>query len=129
MKLLNKAAFAEAQEAKHEDVPVPQLDGMLRMRAMSGAARDEFQEYMRSFGEGPRPTSAIHAALLVQTCVEESGEPMFTMEDLELVRGKSAAAIDVMAAAAMRINGLGVHAVADAAKNSGSDQSDDSGSD
>lgn len=128
MKLLNRAAFLAANDLGHEDVPVPPLGGMVRIRILSGAARDDFQEYMRSFGDEPRPTSAVHAALLVQTCVEESGEPMFTMEDLELVRGKSAAAIDVMAAAAMRINGLGAHAVSDAAKNSESDQSDDSGS-
>jgi hypothetical protein len=129
MKLLNKAAFLAANDLAHEDVPVPQLGGSVRIRVMTGAARDDFQEYMRSFGEGPRPTTAIHAALLVQTCIEESGEPMFTMDDIELVRGKSVAAIETMAAAAMRINGLGVQAVDEAAKNSESDQSDDSGSD
>ena len=128
MKLLNKAAFLAAADLAHEDVPVPQLGGSVRIRVMSGAARDAFQEYMRSFGEEPRPTSAVHAALLVQTCIEESGEPMFTMDEIELLRGTSAAATEVMAAAAMRINGLGVHAVDETAKNSESDQSDDSGS-
>ncbi|KQQ89928.1 hypothetical protein [Massilia sp. Leaf139] len=128
MKLLNKAAFFAAHDVRHEDVPVPQLDGAVRIRVMSGAARDAFQEYMRSFGDEPRPASAVHAALLVHTCIDEAGEPMFTMDDLDQLRTKSSAALDLMAAAAMRINGLGAAAVPDAEKNSASDQSDDSGS-
>jgi hypothetical protein len=117
MKLLDKAAFFAAEDLKHEDVPVPQLGGSVRIRVMTGAARDAFNEYMQSFGDSKRPASAINAALLVQTCVDESGAPMFTMDEIDMVRDKSAAALDVMAAAAMRINGLGISAADDAAKN------------
>lgn len=128
-KLLNKAAFFAADDLIHEDVPVPQLGGSVRIRVMTGAARDEFNDYIRSFAEEKRPPSAVNAALLVQTCIDESGAPMFDMEDIDMLRDKSAAALDVLAAAAMRINGLGATAVDDAAKNSASGQSDDSGSD
>lgn len=129
MKILSRAEILAAPDARHEDVPVPQLGGMVRMRVMSGAARDDFNAYLKSFGDDERPPSAVSAALLIQICVDDAGEPIFTMDDIDQLRAKSAAALDVMAAAAMRINGLGVHAVSDAAKNSESDQSDDSGSD
>ena len=117
MKLLNKAAFFAADDLKHEDVPVPQLGGMVRIRVMTGAARDAFNEYLQSFGEEKRPASAVNAALLVQTCIDEEGAPMFTMDEIEMLRDKSAAALDVLTEAAMRLNGLGVKAVEDAAKN------------
>lgn len=129
MKLLDRAAFFAAEDSKFEDVPVPQLGGMVRIRVLSGEARDAFNAYIKSFGDEPRQASAINAALLVQTCIEESGEPMFTLEDIDAIRKKSVGALDVMAAAAMRINGMGVEAVPEAEKNSESDQSDDSGSD
>lgn len=128
MKLLDRAGFFAAEDSKFEDVPVPQLGGMVRMRVLSGAARDDFNAYLKSFGDEPRPPSAVSAALLVQICIDDAGQPMFTMDDIELLRAKSAAALDVMATAAMRINGMGEAAVSDAEKNSGSDQSDDSGS-
>lgn len=129
MKLLNRAAFFEAEDAKYEDVPVPQLGGSVRIRVLSGTARDAFNEYIRSDDGGKKPASATGAALLVATCIDESGEPMFTMDDIDDIREKSAAALDVMAAAAMRINGMGTAAVSNAVKNSASGQSDDSGSD
>lgn len=117
MALLSKEAFFAAEDLKHEDVEVPQLGGSVRIRVMTGAARDAFNEYMQSFGDDKRPASAIHAALLVQTCIDESGAPMFTMDEIDMLRDKSAVAIDVIAAAAMRINGLGIKAADEAAKN------------
>jgi len=117
MKLLNKAAFFAANDLKHEDVPVPQLGGMVRIRVMTGAARDAFNEYVQSFQDDKRPASAINAALLVQTCIDEDGAPMFTMDEIEMLRDKSAAALDTMTEAAIRLNGLGIKAADDAAKN------------
>lgn len=128
MKLLNREAFFEAEDAKYEDVPVPQLGGSVRIRVLSGAARDAFNEYIRPADGEKKPSSAGGAALLVATCIDESGEPMFTMEDIERIRAKSAAALDILAAAAMRINGMGAAAVSEAVKNSASSQSEDSGS-
>jgi hypothetical protein len=117
MKLLNKDTFFAAEDLKHEDVEVPQLGGAVRIRVMTGSARDAFNEYIQSFGDEKRPASAINAALLVQTCIDESGAPMFAMDEIDMLRDKSAAALDVLALAAMRINGLGVTAADDAAKN------------
>lgn len=118
MTLLDRAAFFAAEDAKHEDIPVPQLGGSIRIRVLSGAARDAFNEYVRTDDDGARkPASATGAALLVATCINADGEPMFSMEDIDLIREKSAAALDVLAAAAMRINGMGAKAEEDAAKN------------
>lgn len=127
MALLTRAAFFDAQDLKHEDVEVPQLGGSVRIRMMTGAERDEFREHMATFENGV-PVSTMSAALLVQTCIDESGARMFSMEEIDQLREKSAVALDTMAKVAMRLNGLGNAAVADAAKNSESGQSGDSGS-
>lgn len=128
MALLNKLAILGIDDLKHEDVEVPAWGGSVRVRVMTGTERDEFREYMATFADGV-PVSTLSAALLVQTCIDESGARLFSMDEMEQLREKSAAALDALANVAMRLNGLGNAAVADAAKNSVSGQSDDSGSD
>lgn len=127
MKLLNKSAILGAKDLKHEDVPVPEWGGSVRVRVMTGAERDEFRNAIAS-DEGHAPIGKVSAALLVATCIDEAGERLFSVEDMAALQEKSAASLDGLATVAMRLNGLGGSAVQDAVKNSTSDQSDDSGS-
>lgn len=126
MNLLNKSAILSSPDLKHEDVPVPQWGGTVRVRTMTGMERDEFRTSIS--GEGGIPVGKFAAALLVACLVDESGQRLFTADDMEALQRKSAASLDAPAAVAMRLNGLGGSAVEAAAKNSGSGQSADSGS-
>jgi hypothetical protein len=126
MGLLSKAAILSAEDLQHEDVPVPQWGGTVRVRVMNGVERDEFRALMAS--DEPIPVGRFAAALLAATCVDESGQRLFSMDDIEALQAKSAASLDAPAAAAMRLNRLAATAVEDAAKNSASGQSGDSGS-
>lgn len=126
MKLLNKKAILAADDLKHEDVDVPQWGGTVRVRMMTGAERDEFRTSIAS-GDGI-PVGRFSVALLAATLIDEKGARLFTMEDIDQLAEKSAESIDKPAAVAMRLNGLGGTSTEDAAKNSASDQSDDSGS-
>jgi hypothetical protein len=128
MGLLSKSAILGAQDLKHEDVPVPQWGGTVRVRVMNGIERDEFRAAIAS-ESGSVPVGQFSAALLAATCVDENGARLFTMEDIKALQAKSATSLDAPAAAAMRLNGLGNTAVEAAAKNSASGQSGDSGSD
>lgn len=127
MKLLNKAAILGVEDLKHEDVPVPAWGGTVRVRMMTGAERDEWRGAISGGEDKPAP-GQMAAALLAATCVDESGARLFTIEDMDVLLEKSAAALDILTEVAMRLNGLGGSAVSDAAKNSVSTQSDDSGS-
>jgi len=127
MGLLNKSAILGASDLKHEDVPVSQWGGSVRVRTMTGIERDEFRAAIAS--EGGIPVGKFSAALLAATIVDESGVRLFTVDDMAALQAKSAAALDAPAVVAMRLNGLGGSAVEDAVKNSGSGQSGDSGSD
>jgi hypothetical protein len=127
MSLLTKSAILGAHDLKHEDIEVPQWGGSVRVRVMTGFERDEFRASIATDGE-TLPVGKFSAALLAATCIDEAGNRLFTMDDVEALQAKSAASIDAPAAAAMRLNGLGGKAVEVAAKNSESDQSGDSGS-
>lgn len=126
-KILNRAEILGVDDLSFEDVPVPQWGGSVRVREMTGAERDEFHAAINA--EGGRVPGKISAAVLVATCVDGDGNRMFTMEDMDIIRAKGAASLDVLSAVAVRINKLGAAAVDDAEKNSESDQSGDSGSD
>lgn len=126
MALLNKAAILGAEDLKHEDVEVPAWGGTVRVRAMTGAERDEFRAAIQS--EDGVPVGKFSVALLAATLIDEAGARLFTMEELDQLAEKSAVSIDKPAAVAMRLNGLGGGAIEEATKNSESGQSDDSGS-
>lgn len=129
MGLLSKSAILGAQDLPHEDVPVPAWGGTVRVRTMTGAERDAFRASVAAAeGESGVPIGQFSAALLVATCVDESGACLFTASDMAALQAKSAAALDAPAAVAMRLNGLGANAVQAAEKNSVSGQSEDSGS-
>lgn len=124
--LLSKLAILGAADLKHEDLPVPAWGGTVRIRAMTGMERDAFRTSIAS--EAGVPVGRFSAALLAATIVDELGVRLFTVDDIEALQAKSAASLDGPAEVAMRLNGLGAKSGPDAAKNSGSDQSGDSGS-
>jgi len=126
-KLLKRADVLAAADLAHEDVPVPAWGGSVRVRMMTGTERDEFRQIAAQYEDGI-PPARFAAALLALSCVDEDGERMFTLDDLEALEGKSAGSVDIPAAVSMRLNGFGAQAMAAAEKNSASGQSDDSGS-
>lgn len=127
MKLLKKAEILGAEDLKHEDVPVPAWGGTVRVRMMTGTERDEFREMAAQHEDGI-PPARFAALLLALTCIDETGERVFTLDDLEALERKAAGSVDVPAAVSMRLNGFGAQALAAAEKNSVSGQSEDSGS-
>jgi hypothetical protein len=126
MGLLTKLAILGAADLKHEDVAVPAWGGTVRVRMMNGLERDEFRAAIGE--EGAIPVGRFSAALLAAACIDEKGVRLFTMADMEALQAKSARSLDAPAAVAMRLNGLGGAAFEEAAKNSESGQSGDSGS-
>lgn len=127
MNLLSKSAILQAEDLVHEDVPVPRWGGAVRVRMMTGLERDQFRAAIAAENGGVS-VGKFAAALLAVTCIDVDGNRLFSVEDVEALQAKAADALDLPAAVAMRLNGLGGQAVEDAVKNSRSGQSDDSGS-
>ncbi|MFD1556033.1 hypothetical protein ACFSHT_10410 [Paraburkholderia silviterrae] len=133
MPILSKAtkgAILSAPHLKTETVDVPEWgDGVaVIVSEMSGLARDAYYAKHKA-DDKDVPISAVQADLLLVTVVDESGTQVLDESDIEALRAQGSAALDRVADAAMRINGMKPGAVEGAAKNSGAATSGASGSD
>ncbi|PQV50971.1 hypothetical protein [Paraburkholderia sp. BL21I4N1] len=122
-----KAAILGAVHLKTESVDVPEWgDGVsVHVSEMSGLARDAFYAQRQA---GKVPISESQAGLLLATVVDESGALVLDESDIANLRAQGTAAIDRIAAVAIRLNGMQPTAVEDAVKNSAAAPSGDSGS-
>lgn len=115
MTLLSKLAILSAQDCKHELLDVPEWGGAVKIRAMTGAERDAFRVQISDAGD--KNVGLFEAALLALTLADENGNRLFELADIEALRAKSAAVLDRVAKAAMKINGMADDSVEDAEKN------------
>ncbi|KOR22818.1 hypothetical protein [Burkholderia cenocepacia] len=123
-----KHDILDSTRLKTERVPVPEFgeDMVVIVSEMSGLARDSFISNQDQRLKAP--VSEQQAALLLLTVVDESGELVLSDGDIPALRAQSFSALDRIADAAMRLNGMQPKAVEEAAKNSVAAPSGDSGS-
>lgn len=81
---------------------------------MSGYERDAFQKVLQDQGI---TDSVYFSALIAATVQTESGEPMFSVEEIEVLRQSHAELIRLIGLECQRVNGLGKKAVEAAEKN------------
>ena len=118
---LTKDQILEANDLQSESVHVQEWGGDVLVRTMTGADRDAFESSMiTTLADGTRkPNMAnMRAKLVALTVVDEAGNRVFDVSDVDRLALKSASALERVFNAAQRINGLGLQAEADAAKNS-----------
>ncbi|MGE5585722.1 MAG: hypothetical protein ACM309_09390 [Bacillota bacterium] len=108
MALLTKEAILQAQDLPTEDVEVREWGGTVRVRALTGAERDAFEQgVVETRGKSTRMNLRnIRAKLVALTVVDEDGKRVFTDEDAELLGRKSAAALNRVFEVAQRLSGL-----------------------
>ena len=107
-KFLTRDAILKAHDLPTEDVEVPEWGGVVRVRGLTGAERDAFeQSIVEQRGKNTRMNLRnIRAKLVALTVVDEEGNRVFSDEDAEALGKKSAAALDRVFAAAQRLSGL-----------------------
>lgn len=108
MTLLSKDAILGAEDLITEDVEVPEWGGTVRVRMMTGAERDAFEESLsRTKGKSVKTNLAnLRARLVAKTVVNEQGKRLFTDAEAGVLGQKSAAALDRVFEAARRLNGM-----------------------
>lgn len=124
--ILSKDQILEADDLKSEEVQVPEWNGSVLVRTMTGADRDSFESSLVTIKpDGSRVPNYtnMRAKLVAMTVVNESGGRMFDETEVDRLALKSAAALKRVYEAAERINGVGQAAQADAEKNSEADPS------
>ena len=120
MSLLSKTAILAANDLKSEDVEVPEWGGAVRVRSFTGRERDAFEASMvRGEGRDRKvDLTNMRARLVGLTVIDETGQRLFTDEEVDLLGAKSGAALDRVFAIAQKLNGLSGSDVEELTKNS-----------
>ena len=120
MSLLSKTAILAAQDLQTEDVEVPEWGGAVRVRSFTGRERDAFEASMvRGEGRDRKvDLTNMRARLVGLTVIDETGQRLFTDEEVDLLGAKSGAALDRVFAVAQKLNGLSGADVEELSKNS-----------
>lgn len=114
--LLTREAILTANDLKTVDVSVPEWGGTVRVRALTGTARDEFGRSL--IGADGKPNGAgYNMKLVAVSVVNEDGSTTFTLDDVQVLGSKSAPALERVAEAAEALNKLSADAVETATGN------------
>jgi hypothetical protein len=127
-KYLGREKILGADDLASEDVAVPEWGGVVRVRCMTGAERDRFEEsIVDQRGKKTRVDMGnIRAKLVAATVVDEEGARIFSDRDVEALGKKSAAALNRVFEVAQRLSGITDDDVEELAKNSVGGPSDGS---
>jgi len=120
MSLLSKTAILAANDLKSEDIEVPEWGGAVRVRSFTGRERDAFEASMvRGEGRDRKvDLTNMRARLVGLTVIDETGQRIFTDDEVDLLGAKSGAALDRIFAIAQKLNGLSGADVDELSKNS-----------
>ena len=120
MSLLTKSAILAAADLKTEDVDVPEWGGSVRVRSFTGRERDDFEASMvRGDGKDRKvDLTNMRARLVGLTVIDETGQRLFSDDEIDLLGAKAGAALDRVFAVAQKLNGLSSDDVEELTKNS-----------
>jgi hypothetical protein len=97
MAYLDREAILAADDAETKDIPIPEWGGVVKIRSISGRARDQFEASLRE-GKGKNADvnlRNLRARLIVMCAVNEDGTKMFAQEgDVNRLGAKNAKPLD-----------------------------------
>lgn len=103
MKELSRADILAVDDLKKEKLSVPEWGGEIYIRTMNGMERDGYEEWAAGAG---RSLKGIRGRLAALCIVNAAGERLFSDEDIPALGQKSAAALERVVKAAMRLNAV-----------------------
>lgn len=106
--LLGREEILRAQDLETKDVAVPEWGGTVRVRALTGSERDQFEAgTVIQQGKTMRLNLGnVRARLVALSVVDEEGQQIFSASDVEALGQKSAAALNRVASVAQQMSGL-----------------------
>jgi hypothetical protein len=113
MALISKKKFLESNDYEYKDIYIRQLDGEIRVRALSIKDQLAFEE----LATGNDDQSELMFQLILKCCIDEDGELMFNEEDVINLKEKSADIIVTLFKAILNINNIDQNEVDNLAKN------------
>jgi hypothetical protein len=108
-KILTKADILAVNDRTTELVDVPEWGGAVYVRTMTAAERDREERRIYDAQQGKKGSEAManfRARFLALTLVNEDGEPLFSMKEVDQLASKSFAVISRLFDVSQRINGV-----------------------
>lgn len=103
--LLTREAILAADDKPTRMVPVPEWGGAVRIRSISAAERDEFEEIqLAARKEGRILPRQVRARMVAFCVVDEAGNRLFTEADVEALGAKGVRAVDRVCGAVAELN-------------------------
>jgi hypothetical protein len=125
MSLLTRQQILEADDLRTVDVDVSDYwpePGVVRVSELTADSRDEFEQYLaavnRRVTNGEQQYRYMRAPLVAMCLVDESGERVFSIDEVETLGRKNGQVLDRIFAEANKLNKIFGRFREDAAKNS-----------
>jgi hypothetical protein len=108
MAYLTRDVILQADDLLVEDVEVPEWGGVVRVRGLTGAERDDFEaSVVEQRGKKTRLNMQnFRAKLVVRVAINGDGQRLFSDKDASRLGQKSAAALQRVFEVAQRLSGL-----------------------
>lgn len=103
--MLNKNDILSVDDKKLIEVQVPEWNGSVFVRVMSGGERDKWESDI--FDEGKVIKDNFRARLLAKCISDDQGVRLFSDADITALGSKNAKALDSIFAIAKKLNGIG----------------------
>ena len=104
---LDKASILSAHDTPIEKVNVPEWGGHVYVKVLSGAERDRFDQSVLDRHGKPTNLQGARARLAAITLCDKDGRRLFSDQEINQLADKSAAAIERVCEAAMKLNRMG----------------------
>ncbi len=116
MTYLTRDQILSAEDAKFADVEVPEWGGTVRVRTITGAERDRFDQFQDRSRNGKTDVGPRAFICSLAIC-DENGKAIFKPEDIAALGDKSMKALDRVFSVAIDLGGLGAKTVEELEKN------------
>lgn len=116
--MLTREEILGAADASIVSVEAPEWGGVVHVRTMSGADRDEFETTAVALRKAGKLKGQARALFVAFVACDEAGNRLFSLDDIEALGLKRADVLDRIAAAGIRLNRLTDAEVEDEAKKS-----------
>jgi len=127
--MLSKEQILGADDRKTVELEVPEWNGIVYLRMMSGRERDALEDSMQPGKNGKQNFKGFRSRFAALVLADETGKRLFTDAEAIQLGEKSAAALDRILDRGLEINGMSKDQVEEMAGNSKGDQNEDSGFD
>ena len=126
--MLTKADIFEAKDYNLTKVDIPEWNGVVYVRGLTGEERDAYEKSFLDYGKDDSEVSLadLKIRLIIYGVTDEKGNNLFDMEDAEILNKKNGEILNKLFNAVRDVSGLGVAEEKEEEKNSDPVQVEDS---